>query len=75
MGVVAPFLSILFHMLILFDFLFACLGGAALTRKSLGLSVDNSEPLFAAPYHKIIDILTGPYRFMQKITVLKPVLW
>lgn len=48
MGVVAPFLFILFHMLILFDFLLACLGGAALTRKSLGLSVDNSEPLFAA---------------------------
>lgn len=64
MGLVAPFLFILFHMLILFDFLLACLGGAALTRKSLGLYVDNSEPLFAV-YHKIIDILTGRYRFMQ----------
>lgn len=65
MGVVAPFLFILFHMKILFDFRLACLGGAALTRKSLGLSVDNSESLFAAAYHNIIDILTGRYQFVQ----------
>lgn len=30
-----------------------------LARKSLGLSGDNSEPLFVAAYHNVIIILSG----------------
>lgn len=70
MRVAVPFFL---HIISYFSFILfnPRLGGvAALTLKSLGLSADNIESLFAAAYHNITVILTGHY-----ITFIKPVLW
>lgn len=69
MRVVVPFFL---HIILYFSFILfnPRLGGVELTLKFLGLSADDSEPLFAAAYHNITVILTGHY-----ITFIKPVLW